>query len=325
MKKFLLIGLIIMAVSAQESKTSVSAEVFMDYFYSINHAAKANNIDGFLFRRANVSAKHTFNETMSAVVKLESESGSFTTENSLAFNLKDAYFEYQLNDQSELVLGLQKNPVIKRFEKFYGHRYIEKTPSDLYKLASSRIMGLSYIHSISKEFTAQLSLANGEGNKSESNKGDLVAFDLNYNNKNIFADLSGQYNSSDKDTASQVSMSLALGTVFDQLKILVSGHFLEVEDKATKLKANTRVASFFASYDLDETSLFLRVDRMFTKLVKSPSYYNMKTGEEMTHFIAGFSSKLDKNISISPTIKLTNYDDFEDNDVIYACTLFFKW
>ena len=325
MKKLLVTVLITTAIFSQDSKTKVSAEIFMDYFYSVNHDNSANDIDGFIFRRANVSAKHKFNDEFSGVVKLESEAGGFTKENKLAFNLKDAYINYKLNDVSDLVLGLQKNPLIKRLEKFYGHRYIEKTPSDLYKLGSSRIMGISYIRSLSDVITAQLSIANGEGNKSESNKGDLVGLDLNFYDKSVFAGISGQYNSSNKDTASQISLSLAVGAVFDKLKLLVSGHFYENEEKESESKINTRLASAFISYELEKTNFFLRIDRMFTELQKSPSYYNMMTGEKLTHFIAGFTTKLAKKISISPNIKLTSYDDASDIDAIYACTLFFKW
>ena len=57
------------------------------------------------------------------------------------------------------------------FEKYYGMRHIEKTPSDLYKIESTRDTGIGFKTKLSDQLTYHVLFGNGDSNKSENDKG----------------------------------------------------------------------------------------------------------------------------------------------------------
>jgi hypothetical protein len=130
-----------------------SGLMFGDYYsYDRWHqdqisATNTNSVEGqrgFWFRRLYFTYDLAFSEKFTTRFRLEANSnGQFQNPGNLNPYVKDAYLKWTFTHKQMATLGIQPGLTIDWFENWYGLRHIEKTPADLYRLDSSRDLGVS--------------------------------------------------------------------------------------------------------------------------------------------------------------------------------------
>jgi len=154
----------------------VSGYLFGDAYAVLeNHDPDVQDQYGFWVRRAYLTVDSKLDEEWSARLRFEVNSpGDFETNSKLEPFVKDAYLAWK-RDGRELYLGLSPSPTFDYIEGFWGLRHIEKTPLDLYRMASSRDLGIAY-KGRAREGAVfyHAMLGNGAGDGAETNKGKKI-------------------------------------------------------------------------------------------------------------------------------------------------------
>ncbi|MFA8451715.1 MAG: hypothetical protein ACEPOW_13560, partial [Bacteroidales bacterium] len=155
-------------INGQEKKKSYSGKpilkVFANYHSPLNGASDKSAME---VRRAYLGYKSKISEHYSAIVKLDI--GSPNDESQYSLLKRYAYFKnaalvYKANNLT-VMGGLIDLYQFKLQEKFWGHRYVEKSFMDLYKFGSSADIGISAKYKFSNIISADFTLMNGEGYK----------------------------------------------------------------------------------------------------------------------------------------------------------------
>ena len=323
-KNILLISLILTAFT--QSNLKFKANIFFDAYYNKNFADDVDNESGMWIRRIYLTADNKFSDKFSARVRLELTGADFNDGSSkLSPVLKDMYLKWKMSDKSEMLFGVQSNPSVGNFENFYGMRHIEKTPSDLYKIESTRDTGIGFKTKLSDKITYHALFGNGDGNSSENDKGKIFSNSFVFNNKKHFVFLAGHFSNNVIDV-NEYSFHIAKGVKNESFQSVISFDFLEMEHRPTGSKAHIRVASLSTKFFQQDDYIFFRADRNFTGIAKSPSYYNIRVAEPFNLLMGGYQFQVDKKVSISPNLALISYDtDGFDTDYIARVTFHMKW
>ena len=139
-------------------------------------ATNTNNVQGqqgFWFRRIYFTYDLTFSEKFTTRFRLEANSnGQFTNPGNINPYIKDAYLKWTFWNKQVLTLGIQPSLTFDWYEEFYGLRHIDKTPADLYRIDSSRDLGVSVGGPISalKNLAYGVQYGNESGTGSETDK-----------------------------------------------------------------------------------------------------------------------------------------------------------
>ncbi len=137
------------------------AKVFFDFNTKINQGKGAS---AFEIQRANLGYNYQFSKEVSFTVNTDvgnPNSGDFK----YTVYLKNAYVRYNSGGWN-IDLGLIGTRNFKVQEDFWGYRFIEKSPQDLYKMSTSADLGVVLSRSFSDKIAADLTVRNGEGYKS---------------------------------------------------------------------------------------------------------------------------------------------------------------
>jgi len=167
-----------------KEKTSISGQVFGDYFYNIERddsISKINNailndpknFNGFIFRRLNLTFNHTFTEKLSTRVNVEADQKALTSDGKIGFFIKDLFLKIDsfLIPYNTLKLGIIPTPVRDISERWWNHRFLEKTITDLRGIVSTRDFGIEVnTNFFNKKMFFNLMLGNGSYLKIEKNR-----------------------------------------------------------------------------------------------------------------------------------------------------------
>ena len=165
-----------LAVSAMafgQDRGNISVTMFSDYYTVLEHNDPAvNGMNGFWFRRIYLTYDRTLEEGFSARLRLEALSpGDFTTAGSLTTKYKDVYLMHT-GERHRAYFGLTPTPAILNYESFHpGYRAVEKTPLDLYMMATTRDTGFGLKSTMGGGTRYWLMVGNDSGTTSETNKG----------------------------------------------------------------------------------------------------------------------------------------------------------
>ncbi len=331
MRKFLrtfLTGLLLIVGSCLAGEGKFSGLVYADYYHMFsNHQESLQGRNGFWFRRLYFTYDYRFSSSFSMRVRFEAaSSGDFTSRAPLIPFVKDLYLKWSKGSHS-LIMGISPTPTFSKVEKIWGYRSVEKTPLDLYKMASSRDTGVSLMGHPGI-FYYHIMLANGEGTKSEVNPQKSVYASLGMSPiRGLYIEGYGDFRKGEsvhtdvytyQGFISYSSSKLALGGLFAQQKLQI----MEGGEKSI------RVASAFLRIKMGKRiALLARADRVMDPLPMGykVSYLPLDSTSPFTLLIFGADYRWAKGISLIPNVEIVNYDDLEKGDLVGKITLYYKW
>ncbi len=108
--------------------------------------------------------------------------GDFKTAATLVPFVKDAYLTAQARQAHAACWGLIGTPLYDNLDEYWGYRPMEKTPIDLFKFGNSREFGVGLKGALDakNKLTYTVIFGNGDGLKSETNRGKAVYGRLNF-------------------------------------------------------------------------------------------------------------------------------------------------
>ena len=334
-----------------------SGLMFGDYYvYDRWHqdqisATNTNNVEGqqgFWLRRIYFAYDLTFSERFTTRLRLEANSdGQFENPGNINPYIKDAYLKWTFIHQQMATLGIQPSLTFDWFESWYGLRHIEKTPADLYRIDSSRDLGVSVggpIHAV-KNLTYAVQYGNESGTGSETDKYKIWRFEGRYV-ADIGIAAEGFYSFAKRPGGQD--RTTAQGIVGWRGKTFrVAGQYLyQKREKANAAGADQRIdiGSGFGYWEFapKKADVFFRLDDVKGKLAGVTTglpggdgidYWTLSTQQPFKNYIFGGEYYLFPTIRVSPNLELVKYDNDpdpthfpgRDQDRIFRVTFFWSW
>jgi hypothetical protein len=317
---------------------SFSGRVYSDYYW----VAQNNNSDlegenGFWFRRIYLTYNKTLNSQFSTRLRLEMNSdGSFGNQGvKMTPVVKDAYLKWKKEDH-QILAGISGTPAFGVVEDVWGYRSVEKTPLDLYGMASTRDFGLSAKGSLLDEGNLKyhFMLGNGNNNRAnEINQGKKWMLSLGYNlTESILVEIYGDYD--DRSGLNDTYILQAFAAY--QSENFNLGILLAQQTYKNALPdgdLNTTLGSLFGHFVItDKTRGFLRLDHAFDGVpgTEDNDYLPIVSSVSSTLIIAGVDYSLSDNIKLQPNIEAVLYGENDPGnapgtDLIPRMTLFYKF
>lgn len=167
-------------VKEDEPKGKPILTVFANYHTGIN---EGNSESAMEIRRAYLGYQYKISDHFKTVVKVDI--GSPNDESQYSLLKRYAYFKnaalIYTNGKWNVQAGLIDLYQFKLQEKFWGHRYIEKSFMDLYKFGSSADIGTNIKYQVLKSLSVDFTVVNGEGYKQlQSDNSYKAALGLTY-------------------------------------------------------------------------------------------------------------------------------------------------
>ena len=322
------------SVESWQERFNVSGYVFGDaYAVLAHHEPEVEDQNGFWIRRGYLTFDARVADEWTARLRLEFNSpGDFETDSKLDPFVKDAYLAWK-RDGQELNLGLASSPTFEFVEGFWGHRPIEKTPIDLYRMGSSRDMGVAYKGATSEgRVFYHAMLGNGSGDRSETNEGKKVMAGLGFRPTDalvaqVYADYEDRPGETDRSTLQAFAGWTGSRSRYG-LQYAVQDR--EVEDAPDE---DVAVASAFGVWQLtDQGALVLRYDRSFDGYSDADQipYLRIAADTPFDLAILAWEQKLERRISLIPNIEYVTYRDngdakAPDDDLYGRVTLYFEF
>lgn len=134
---------------------------FTNFYTSLTDGESAS---GFALNRLELGYNYNFSPKLSA--KLCIDVGTLENQSSQDFSVfsRNAYLEYKDKGWT-MDFGIITANAYNLQENFWSLRYVEKSYQDLYKYSASRDLGAKIAYKFSKNLSADLIVANGEGYK----------------------------------------------------------------------------------------------------------------------------------------------------------------
>ncbi|HLR25346.1 MAG TPA: hypothetical protein VK112_05730 [Fodinibius sp.] len=315
-------------------KGRLSGTVFGDYYwFAQSHNEERTNSNGFWFRRIYFTYDHSISEQLSARLRLEmSSSGDFVTETELTPEVKDAYLKWTKGDH-QILAGISSTPTWGLVEDIWEYRSVEKSPLDLFDFGSSRDFGLSFKGTLDPKDKVgyHFFLGNGNGGKTELNKGKKLMFSLSYwltdhlviEGYADWNDTTGDPEAIDYYTlqgfAGYRSEKVNLGTLYAFQQYNASA-------EATK---GLDIVSLFGTYAFSEKlKAYARADMMLDPNPRgeSISYLPMSSTAEATFVTGGIDIAIHEAVRLQPNVEMVFYDETDsgqhpDADIVPRITL----
>lgn len=343
-KKLAVIFIIIIAVSgfsqthAQSEPTHrFSGLLYSDFYYIINnHNEDLEGENGFWTRRVNFTYDNRIIQSVSARFRMEmSHPGDFSTNSKMEPFVKDLYLNWAMNENHSLVAGLSSTPTWGLSEKIWGYRSVEKSPLDLYKLGSSRDMGIALKGNFGS-LNYHAMFGNGSGTGSETNKYKKYMLSLAWwFTDNLVLEVYGDHDQRSSSNHRNTVQAVA-GYLSDNMNIgaLVATHSHTVNlIGSSDLNETLDVASIFTNFRLNnQWRAIFRADHMFDANPQGPTidYIPFSSEANSTLLIFGLGYQPIPRINIIPNIETIFYGEAEDgttpgNDLIFRTTLHFTF
>lgn len=336
---------------AHSSEISFKGYMVGEYYYVINHnsgSVDAGGIEGrhgFWFRRIYFTTNMTLTDSIKGRLRLEMNSPGgfpFDSKSTLTPAVKDAYLSYKTGDHS-LMFGIISTPTFgHNVEDIWGYRSVEKTPLDLYKMASSRDFGVGAKGALDKGKTINyfVLFGNGASNKGETNKGKKLYASLAFKPiEGLTLELYGDYEDAGSDKTYYVYQGFgAYQGDWGRIGVLYARRHYK-EEGTPDIKYDYDVISGFvvikATKDLD---VIARYDRMF-----GDGFENNFSGDGISYIpfasdpgaafnlvIAGVSWQAAKGVYLIPNVRYVFYGEPEvgskpSEDLYANFTVWFKF
>lgn len=335
-RTFFVAMLLILSSSAiaQESswwdRTKIGVLAFGDYYYLVDsHDSALEDSNGFWFRRIYLTFDHKIDDRLSARLRFEaSHPGDFTSSANMDPFVKDAYVKYTLNDRHTLIAGIQSPPSFNLIEDVWGYRPLEKTPNDLFRVHSSRDMGLAAQGKLNATGSMKyhVMFGNGNGVRNENNEGKYIgaSFTFEPNDRflvQLYADNDDRPGNTDRSTIQGFAAWQGDGW-------RVGAEYLSQDRGSTDLA----VGSLYGVFDLTESAaLVARWDRTFDPVPDADriSYMPVASGAEVNLILVGVDLKLHEKGGLIPNVEYLTYDGVggttPDDDILPRLTFYLKF
>lgn len=349
LKKILLLTTIAVCIQgitvAQTNETFTPSQrlnglVYSDFYTVLNHHNEdLEGENGFWARRVYLTYDNNFARNFSTRFRLEMNSpGDFSTNQKLEPFVKDLYLNWSINQNHSFIAGLSATPTWGLVESVWGYRSVEKSPSDLHKLGSSRDFGVALRGEFGERGNIKYHamLGNGSGTGAETNEWKKFMLSLGWwLTDNLVVEAYGEYNRT-SETRTVSAVHGFLGYVSDNFNAgaMYVAQFNTVEISGSSDETETLdVASLFANFKLaDKWTALLRADHMFTANPRGPTidYIPFSDQAESTLLLFGIDFEPVRNVHVIPNIETVIYGDAPDgsspnSDVIFRTTLYYRF
>lgn len=322
------------AAQPVQDRLKISGLLFGDaYAVLANHDDSIENQTGFWIRRGYLTFDAQVAEEWSARLRFEVNSpGDFVTNAKLEPFVKDAYLSWKRGGQ-EWLMGLSSAPTFEFVESFWGHRALEKTPLDLYRMGSSRDTGVAWKGATpGGRLFYHAMLGNGAGDGSETNEGKKLMGGLGFKPYDglvmqLYADHEDRPGATDRDT-----LQVAAGWQGER-----SRYGLQYATQRREVESgpdtDVAVASAFAAWQLTgRGSLIARFDRSFDGYPDADKipYLRIANDTRFDLAILAWEQALQSKIRLIPNLEYVMYRDSNgtqglDDDLYGRLTLYFQF
>jgi hypothetical protein len=333
-KQTILFLLAVAAAARLSGEGKLSGLMFGDYYYVLSqHAASVEKNNGFWLRRIYLTYDNALSAQVAVRFRLEMNSpGDFKTATSLVPFVKDANLAYKLGRHT-LLLGLIGTPLYDNLDEYWGYRPMEKTPVDLFKFGNSRELGVGLKGSLDArgKLTYTIVAGNGDGLKSETNRGKAVYGRLNFQpTPAVFLELYADYTDTGVDSSVNIFQAFAgLKGNWGRSGLNFGYRRARQGDSGSDLRFISLFAVCKAGRKLE---LIGRFDRL---LDPNPAggkidYIPMADNARANVVLAGLGWSLSDSLKVIPNLKYVFYDAPEAGatpiaDLYAYLTLYFKF
>ncbi len=262
--------------------------------------------NGFWFRRIYFGYNTDLGDGWSVRVRLEMDSSAYEKSSVYPY-LKNAHIKKKLGRGINLLIGLIEPPSFNKVEKFWGFRFIEKTPADFFKFASSRDTGIAIDGKTENRIIYTIMFGNYGSNKGEWNKGKAVYGRLGYETKSFYTEVNGYYASDSGKEKTYLSLFGGLKGSWGRAGLIYN--YL-IENPEAGDSENNGIISGFAVINIsDKTRFFVRYDILTDLNFKDiGGYVPALASQYKTRYImTGVNFKINKMIQFSPNVRYLFY------------------
>lgn len=323
--------------SKADRKHTFKALLFGDYYWNMqHHDGQVEGINGFRFRRVNVTLDSEISKSFSSRLRLESRStGDYSSSTKLTPYVKDAYLQWKAG-QHAIIAGISGTPTFGLVEDVWGYRSVAKSPLDLQGMSSSRDFGVAAQGTMDPEerWRYHVMIGNGNGTRPELDTGKKIMGSLTYAlSDELFVQGYADYNSREDG---QYNYTLQGFAGFQRNSTNFGALFAHQNYHETPAYGsyNLNIVSLFGNVALSKraTSIF-RVDHLFNPnpAAGEIDYLPMNENARPTIIIAGLDIRLDEEVHLIPNIERIWYSEpnitGEDpsNDMVFKLTLFYNF
>ncbi len=323
------------AIAQDKPADKFSGYMFGDYYWVVSHhKPDIENSNGFWFRRIYFTYDHRISPSLSTRLRLEMGSrGDFSTNSSALIPfIKDAYLKWTINSNHQLYLGISCPPTFYLVEKFWGYRFLEKTPLDLQRWGSSRDFGLMMRGNLltSGKLRYHVMLGNGSGIKSEFNSGKKLAGAVSfYPDNHLVLEVYG-----DREDRSGAEIWYTyqgfLGYHTERWRMgILYAH--QLRRPADTPEENLDLASLFLTMKINEKwGVVGRIDRQFDPNPRAEDqvYLPFDPNSKSTFFLGGIDFVPHPAVHLMPNLEVIKYDpnpagETPETDLIPRMTFFY--
>lgn len=303
--------LVIMLFSQYGFGDDIRGYMIPEYYYVGSHHTGEDGLEGqngFWLRRIYFGYNTDLGNGWSARLRFEMNSPAFG-EGTLDPYVKNAHIKKKLGGGAAILAGIIEPPSFDRIENFWGYRFIEKTPPDFFKFASSRDFGVALDGKSKGGLVYTLMVGNYGSNKGEDNKGKAFYGRLGWETKNVYVEANGHF-------AKDGSKDYTYLTLFGGLKggwgrLGVAYHYLDIKPEQGE-STNDGIISAFAVVKMGKkVEGFARYDHHTDLGFKNiADYVPIPAADFKARFLmAGLSFKVHDMVKLSPNIKYVFYGD----------------
>ena len=319
---------VLMATQGFATEGKFSGIAFGDaYWFAGNHDSAVEKSNGTWMRRVYLTYDVKHSDEVSMRFRLETGSPGVTAGGGkMEPFAKDAYLKWKKGGKS-IYFGLSGSPSFAGIEEAWGYRHVEKTPADLYKMASTRDFGIGVKGNLSDQLDYHLMVGNGNATAAENNKGKKYMASVGYGLTDGIS-IRGNFDFDDqKGEATFTTAQVHLSSKGDGLRWGL--HFLANTTDDGNNSESTNVASVYGVKSLSETSSVLaRVDLVLDELqvAGGGGYLPMAAGSKLNFILLGYDWTASDGLHLIPNVEIVMYDaDGLDTDLVPRITAAFQW
>lgn len=306
-------------------------------YYNVpkHHDDSIEGRHGFWFRRIYITYDNKLADNLKMRLRFELNSpGEYLESRLLTPYVKDAWLNYNLGGVGhELIAGIQPSPTFSNIMDIWGYRALEKPPSDLYRFASTRDLGVALKGNLNsgKTISYHVMYGNGSANKAEVNRGKIIYTQLGFRPaKGLYIELYADYETGNDDKRDYMLQGFAsYAKDWGRIGIQYAGLYL----KSDGSKETLELFSIFSVLKVSEkVECILRYDKMFDANPEAGSiaYLRFSPDAPSNLMIGALSWQAAKNVWIIPNIKYVFYSmpdegDKPGDDLYLNMTLWFKF